>query len=111
VKPRLTVSAELLYGTTESPAGRLDWTGYALIVSHELAERWRLFTQWSDLEDVDGFITGSAAHGQQISIGLAYYLHRLVEARFEYRHNISRPISGAATTETDEVSAHLTFGY
>jgi hypothetical protein len=109
----LSLSGEFLYGTTESPFGQLDWTGYALIVSQNLCDPCRLFFQWSDLDDRDGFITGDAQRQQQGSIGLAWYLHELVEARVEYRRNLYREayFGGIEPEDSDEYSAHFTFGF
>jgi hypothetical protein len=113
VSPETSLSAEYLRGITQSPNGRLDWTGYALIVSHTLTERWRLFGQWSDLSDSEGFFSEAPRHGQQCSAGVAWYLHRHVEGRAEYRHDIVRnpALFGDNDSESDSVSAHLTFGY
>jgi hypothetical protein len=107
-----SLSAEFLRGITQSPVGRLDWTGYALIVSHTLTDRWRLFGQWSDLNDAEGFF-GAPLHGQQASAGVAWYPHPFVEGRAEYRHDIERnpDLPGDNDAESDSVSAHLTFGY
>ncbi len=109
---RLTVSSEFLYGTTESPSGPLNWTGYAFIVSQSLCERWRVFVQWSQLSDPNGYISGTAEHAREIDGGFSYYLDKHVEARFGYQHNWSRPLAAlAGLDQTDEISANLTFGY
>jgi hypothetical protein len=112
IGPKLSLSGEFLYGTTDSPTGRHDWTGYTFIASHRINECWRLFAQWSDLNDSDG-VFGEAEHQQEISAGFAYYLHRHVEARFEYRHGIGHPFYALndGNEDTDSVAAHLTFGY
>ncbi len=111
--PKLSFSAEYLYGTTESPSDDLDWSGFALIVSHFLTEKWRLFAQWSDLDDSDGFFRPDPTRRKEINAGFAYYLHEHVEARAEYRHDIEREYSGSTseTDDLDEISAHLTFGF
>jgi hypothetical protein len=111
--PDLSLCGEVLYGTTSSPHGRLDYNGYLLIVSYALCDTWRLFGQWSDLNDHGGFILGGDARAQEVSVGLGWFLHRHVEARFEYRHDFNRDRSGPGshTEDVDELSAHLTFGY
>jgi plastocyanin len=95
ITPKLLVEGEYLYGNTESPSGRLSWSGYALIVSHNLNDSWRLFAQWSELDDEDGYITGDVQHQQEINAGLAWYPHPHVEGRIEYRHDIGREWYGS----------------
>jgi hypothetical protein len=113
ITPRLSFAGEFLYGTTDSPAGSLDYTGFLTILSYSLCDRWRLFGQWSDLNDRDGFILFVPGHRSQVSTGLAWELHSSVEARVEYRHDFirNRIGSGRDTDNVDQVSAHLTFGY
>jgi hypothetical protein len=108
LSPKTSLSGEFYRGITQSPAGRLDWTGYALIVSHTLAERWRLFGQWSDLNDPDGFFSDAPRQRQQASVGAAWYPHPYVEGRAEYRHDLDRnpAMIGDNDAESDSVSAH-----
>ena len=111
IRPRLSLAGEFLYGETESRLGRLDWNGYALIVSQTLSERFRLFGQWSDLDDPDGYINGSPQHGRQAGIGLSYYLDKHVESRLEYVHEMTRIPVPLTHENSDEFLAHLTFGF
>lgn len=113
VASSLSLSGEVLYGTTDSPSGQLDWTGYALIASQNVWEPCRVFFQWSDLSDRDGFITGDAERRQQGSVGLAWYLHEHVEGRIEYRRDFYREryFGGFEPEDSDNYSAHFTFGF
>ena len=112
ITPRLSVEAEFLYGETETRGGqRADWTGYAVIVSQTLSERWRLFAQVSDLNDPDAHFNFVPQLGQQAGIGFSFYLDKHVESRFEYVHQETElrgtPIDGLS----DEFTANVTFGY
>jgi hypothetical protein len=101
-----TFWAQLLYGTTESPAGSMSWHGAAVIVNHDFNERWRVFFRWSYLDDQDGYVTGDAAARHEVGAGVGWYLHPLIECRFEYRHDFID-----LTNDQDSAFAHVTFGF
>ena len=112
ITPKLSLEAEYLYGETETRGGDwLNWTGYAVIVSQTLSERWRLFGQVSDLNDPDAHFNLVPQLGQQAGIGFSFYLDKHVESRFEYIHQETE-IRGTSTDRlSDEFTANLTFGY
>jgi hypothetical protein len=112
ITPKLSLEAEYLYGETETRRGvRLDWTGYALIVSQTLSERWRLFGQVSDLNDADGRFNVVPQRGEQAGMGFSFYLDKHVESRFEYVHEEREIANKSADRLSDEFVANLTFGY
>lgn len=104
--PRLEAAAQYLYGTTESPTGRLTWSGAAAVLSLDLNERWRAFGRWSYLDNNDGAIGGTAERGHEFGVGAALYLHPHVETRLEYRRDFNR-----VADDRHSVFAHATFGF
>jgi hypothetical protein len=101
-----SVAGEYQFGTTRSPTGPLDWYGYLALANYDFSDQFRVFVQWSLLNDRDGFQTGRVEQADEINVGFGWYIHSMVELRAEYRHDY-RPAQG----DLDHWDAHLAFGY
>ena len=101
-----SLAGEYLHASNESMGSDLDWTGYLVLANYDVCDAFRIFAQWSVLDDRDAYQTGVAERRREVNAGFGWYLHPLVEIRAEYRHDY-RPISG----DRDPYSAHITFGF
>lgn len=86
---KLKLLAEHLYVRTTSPGGVIQWGGAAVIANYDCNERFRVYAQWSLLDDPNGFVTETPQQAQEFNVGFAYYLHPRVELRLDYRHDFS----------------------
>lgn len=106
VTPTLLWEAQYVYGTTESPMGRQQWMGAMTLVDVDLNDRMHVFTRFSYLDDRDGFITGAPDTRYEVAVGAGIHIERMVELRFEYRHEF---VESAGDLDIAEV--HVTFGF
>src|SRR5262249_32612997 len=90
-KPRrdLTLSGEVLLGTTGTSEGRFTWWGTMALANYDINERLRVFARWSYLNDSSGIITGIEQRRHEVSGGVGFTVFRNVELRGEYRHDFS----------------------
>lgn len=86
---KLRLLAEHLYVRTTSPFGLIQWSGAALIANYDVNDRFRVYGQWSLLDDPNGFVTEVHQQAQEFNVGFAYYFHPRVEVRLDYRHDFS----------------------
>ena len=114
VTPKLSVSGEFLYGTSQIPGDRANWTGFLVIVDQHLwCDKWRVFLQYSDLNDPYGFVSDEPQHAREGNAGVAWQIDPHVELLAEYRHDIGQDYYGwgPVSDQSDTVSVDLTFGY
>ena len=102
----LQLAAGFLQGTTGTKLGRWGWFGFMIEADYNLTDRWRLFGQFSFLDDTNWLITGTFQRVYEYSIGTGYDICKGVEVRGEYRHDESN-----ATGNSDTVSIHLALTY
>lgn len=110
---RLTVSGEFLYGISQIPGDFANYTGFLVILDQRLNDKWRVFAQYSDLNDPYGFFLQPPGHAREANAGVAWDIDPHVEMRAEYRHDMgSSEYEGWATSQqSDTVSLELSFGY
>jgi hypothetical protein len=113
VTPKLSVSGEFLYGVSQIPGDHANWTGFLVIVDQHLwCDKWRVFLQYSDLNDPYGFVSDEPQHAREGNAGLAWRIDPHVELLAEYRHDIGQDFYGwgPVSDQSDTVSVDLTFG-
>jgi hypothetical protein len=105
-RPDWTFSAEYLLACSTTGGGNVFWDGISVLANYDIDDRWRVFGQWSYLDDPDGAVTGDSQREQEVNLGTAYRINRHIELRAEYRRDFSNK-----SPDVDSVSAHLSIGY
>jgi Putative beta-barrel porin-2, OmpL-like. bbp2 len=103
--PDVTLAAQGLFASVGPSAGYANWGGFLLLANYDLSDRWRVFTQWSYLNDPLWIITGTIQTRQEVSGGLGYQFIPGMEIRGEYRHDFS------SKGDLDTLSVHLVFSF
>jgi hypothetical protein len=104
--PDVTLSGEILFGTTNSSKGTDGWYGWMTMAEFDVTDRLHLFSRFSYLDDPDWLITGFFQTRREVSCGFGYEMLDGVEIRGEYRRDFSN-----AADDVDTLSIHLTLTY
>jgi hypothetical protein len=102
----LTLGAEYLIAHSHNPGEDVQWNGVLLLANYDLDDRWRVYTDYSYLNDPNGVITGVSQRRQEVALGVGFRPHQAVDFTLEYRYDASNALEDLST-----VTINGSFGF
>jgi Putative beta-barrel porin-2, OmpL-like. bbp2 len=102
----LTLGAEYLIAHSHNPGQDVQWNGVLLLANYDINDRWRVYTDWSYLNDPNGVVTGVSQRRQEVALGVGFRPHQAVDFTLEYRYDASDELEDLST-----VTINGSFGF